>query len=106
MVTASIRDAAATAAYGLMSFYTANVTGSPTQVGTFTNLPPWFWWMGGAAWGALVDYWAFTGDRSYVSTTMQALLAQTGPDNNYMPPAYFGSMVSSHQFDRYHSILP
>lgn len=36
--------------------------------------------------GALVDYWYYTGDDSYNAITTQALLWQTGPDRNYMPP--------------------
>ena len=36
--------------------------------------------------GALVDYWYFTGDETYNPITTQALLAQVGPNNDYMPP--------------------
>jgi len=36
--------------------------------------------------GALVDYWYYTGDSQYNAITTQALLHQVGPDNNYMPP--------------------
>lgn len=36
--------------------------------------------------GALVDYWYFTGDETYNEITTQALLAQVGPNNDYMPP--------------------
>jgi len=36
--------------------------------------------------GALVDYWYYTGDSQYNAITTQALLHQVGPDINYMPP--------------------
>lgn len=36
--------------------------------------------------GALVEYWYYTGDATYNEITTQALLHQTGPENNYMPP--------------------
>lgn len=36
--------------------------------------------------GSLVDYYYYTGDKQYVDVTTQALLWQTGPDENYMPP--------------------
>ena len=45
----------------------------------------------------MVDYWAYTNDSSYVETVQQALMAQVGPDNNYMPPAYFPSLGNDDQ---------
>lgn len=36
--------------------------------------------------GALVDYWYYTGDSTYNTITTQALLFQTGPNEDYMPP--------------------
>ena len=65
-----------------MSYYTGNRTGD-----TPGNLPdPYFWWECGAMFGAMVDYWFYTNDTSYVDVTTQALLSQVGPDKNYMPP--------------------
>lgn len=45
----------------------------------------------------MIDYWAYTNDTSYVPTVQQALLAQVGPDNNYMPPAYDSSLGNDDQ---------
>ena len=65
-----------------MSYYTGNRTGD-----TPGNLPdPYFWWECGAMFGAMVDYWFYTNDTSYINVTTQALLSQVGPDKNYMPP--------------------
>jgi len=36
--------------------------------------------------GAMIDYYYFTGDDHWNNVTMQAMLHQTGPDNDYMPP--------------------
>ncbi|KAI5461374.1 glycosyl hydrolase family 76-domain-containing protein [Mariannaea sp. PMI_226] len=78
----SIKEAAATIAYGLVGFYTGNNTGDIPG-----NLPnPYYWWEAGAMFGALIDYWWMTGDSSYNDITMQAMLHQVGPDNDYMPP--------------------
>jgi hypothetical protein len=33
---------------------------------------------------AFQDYWHYTGDSTYNAITSQALLFQTGPDDNYM----------------------
>ena len=92
----SIRDASAALAYNLMSYYQTNASGTPPEsVGTLPQ--PLYWWQAGAMWGGLVDYWAYTNDSSYNPTITQALQAQVGPDNNYMPPAYFASLGNDDQ---------
>ncbi|KAH7316606.1 glycoside hydrolase family 76 protein [Stachybotrys elegans] len=47
---------------------------------------PYYWWEAGAMMGSLIEYWYYTKDESYVDLTKQALLFQTGPNNDYMPP--------------------
>jgi mannan endo-1,6-alpha-mannosidase len=92
----SIKTASADLAFGLMSWYHNNATGvASTAVGVFPQ--PLYWWEAGAVWGAMIDNWAYTGDRSYIPTITQGLLAQTGPDNNFMPPAYFSSLGNDDQ---------
>jgi len=57
----SIKTAASTVAHGMMSYYTGNLTG-----GTPGLLPaPYYWWESGAMFGALIDYWYYTGDSTY-----------------------------------------
>ena len=36
--------------------------------------------------GSLLDYYYYTGNSEYNEVTTQALLFQTGPNNDYMPP--------------------
>lgn len=36
--------------------------------------------------GAMVDYWQYTGDTTYNDVTSEALLFQVGPLENYLPP--------------------
>lgn len=92
----SIRNASAALAFNLMSYYQTNTSGTPPEnVGTLPQ--PLYWWQAGAMWGGLVDYWALTNDSSYNPTITQALQAQVGPDNNYMPPAYFSSLGNDDQ---------
>ncbi|WEW59206.1 glycoside hydrolase family 76 protein [Emydomyces testavorans] len=51
------------------------------------NLPlPYYWWEAGAMFGALIDYWFYTGDDTWNEATMQALLHQASPTHNFMPP--------------------
>jgi mannan endo-1,6-alpha-mannosidase len=78
----SILSGAKIAAHGLMNYYHGNETGQ--AVGLLP--PPYYWWEAGAMFGSLVDYWYYTGDSSYNEVTMQGILAQVGPQNDFMPP--------------------
>ena len=80
-VTDSIKNTANTIANDMMSFYTGNHPGDIPG-----NLPaPYFWWEAGAMFGAMVDYWYYTGDTTYNDITTDALLFQVGPLENYLP---------------------
>jgi mannan endo-1,6-alpha-mannosidase len=43
----------------------------------------------------LIDYWYLTGDDAHNVVVDQALLFQTGPNNDYMPPNQTKSEVCS-----------
>ncbi len=45
-----------------------------------------YWWEAGAVWGSLIDYWSYTGDDAFNGQVTQALLAQIGPNHDYMVP--------------------
>ncbi|KAM7208908.1 mannan endo-1,6-alpha-mannosidase DCW1 [Naviculisporaceae sp. PSN 640] len=77
----SIKTVASSLAQDLMSLYDGDKPG-----GTPGLLPPpYFWWEAGALMGALVDYWLYTGDTTWVNVTQEGLLFQTGPNDDYMP---------------------
>ncbi|KAL9102414.1 MAG: hypothetical protein Q9163_002435 [Psora crenata] len=65
-----------------MSYYKGNETGM--AIGLLPE--PYYWWLAGAMFGQMVEYWYYTGDDTYNDIVQQALLAQVGPDNDYMPP--------------------
>lgn len=66
----------------MMSYYYGNKTG-----GTPGLLPaPYYWWESGAMFGAMIDYWYYTGDTSYNDVVTQAMLWQVGPREDYMTP--------------------
>jgi mannan endo-1,6-alpha-mannosidase len=66
----------------MVQYYNGNQTG-----GIPGNLPaPYYWWETGAMFGALIDYWMYTGDTQFNDITTQAMLFQVGPNNDYMPP--------------------
>ncbi|KID92361.1 mannan endo-1,6-alpha-mannosidase-like protein [Metarhizium guizhouense ARSEF 977] len=85
----SVRNVAATLAYETMTYYSGNTTDPKSR--DFGNLKqPYYWWVAGALWGALLDYYHYTSDPSYNYVVIQALLAPTnlGPNKNYMPPEH------------------
>lgn len=61
--------------------------------------PPFYWWLCGAAWGGMVEYWHFTGDKSYYDVTYNALVAQISPTHNYLPVAEMYDEVGSHPIE-------
>ena len=80
---ASIKSAAATIVHDMLkTYYTGNVTAG--QEGLLPT--PYFWWEAGAMWGGLVDYWAYTGDKSDVETVGQAIASQASPTTDFMMP--------------------
>jgi mannan endo-1,6-alpha-mannosidase len=46
---------------------------------------PYYWWHAGGMWGSMVDYWFFMENDTYVNLTTDALLAQVGDNNDYVP---------------------
>ena len=36
--------------------------------------------------GQMIEYWYYTGDATYNDVVTQGLLAQIGPDKDFMPP--------------------
>jgi mannan endo-1,6-alpha-mannosidase len=74
----------------MMSFYTGNRTGDVPG-----NLPqPYYWWMAGAMFGALIDYYYYTGNSEYNEVVTQGMLHQVGPNNDFMPPNQTKTEVS------------
>ena len=81
----SIKAATKQYAYGLMSYYKNNASGTAKEdIGIFPK--PVYWWEAGAAWGGLVEYSTLTGDASHVKTLNQALVANQGPANDLIMP--------------------
>ncbi|KAM7199891.1 glycoside hydrolase [Naviculisporaceae sp. PSN 640] len=80
----SIQGAAKTIAAGTMQYY-------PGDKDKYVDLaPPYYWWECGAMFGAMLDYSHYVGDHSYDPVISTALLAQTGPNFDYMLPSHYG----------------
>ncbi|EKJ73968.1 hypothetical protein FPSE_05929 [Fusarium pseudograminearum CS3096] len=81
----SIRDVAGTLAFDAMSYYRGNTSSVPKDLGDLQD--PYYWWVAGALWGIMLDYYHLTGDYSYNDVIIEALLGPTnlGKGHNYMP---------------------
>ncbi|KAF3760595.1 family 76 glycoside hydrolase [Cryphonectria parasitica EP155] len=93
-----IKTSAAQLAYDTMAYYTGNQSGQTP--GILPGPPPagdYYWWEAGALWGAMVEYWHYTGDATYNDVVTQALLFQVGPNQDYMPPNVTASLGNDDQ---------
>lgn len=69
-------------AQDMLSYYHGNEPGHVPG-----NLPePYFWWECGAMFGALIDYWFYTGDPTFNDLVTKGLIFQASPSKNFMPP--------------------
>ncbi|KAI2786975.1 Mannan endo-1,6-alpha-mannosidase DCW1 [Penicillium oxalicum] len=78
----SLKEAASTTAYAMMTYYHGNETGQIP--GAF----PSKWWEGSALFLALLQYWHFTGDATYNGELRVGLEWQSGKNGDYMPSNY------------------
>ncbi|KAJ5219530.1 Mannan endo-1-6-alpha-mannosidase DCW1 [Penicillium chermesinum] len=77
----SIKAAASTTTYAMMTYYKGNESGQIP--GAF----PTKWWEGSTLFLALLQYWHFTGDTTYNDELRVGLEWQAG-DDDYMPSNY------------------
>jgi hypothetical protein len=40
--------------------------------------PPYYWWLAGAMFGTLLDYWHYTGDSQYNDMMREGMIHQFG----------------------------
>jgi mannan endo-1,6-alpha-mannosidase len=84
----SIKSTARTIIDGILALYTNGAPGTPAVDVGLWPYPPYYWWQSGATWAGLVDYVSYTGDISLVPSIHTGLLAQRGPDSNYIVPEH------------------
>ncbi|CAK3742522.1 glycoside hydrolase family 76 [Lecanosticta acicola] len=81
--TQSVLDVSKTIVQDLLRVYNRNGTGAEMP----GLLPaPYYRWEAGLMFDSLTNYWSLSGDETVVPLIQEALLFQTGPDENYMPP--------------------
>lgn len=79
-------------AFGLLSYYTGNISGG-ANVGLLPA--PYYWWEAGAVWNGLINYWHYTNDSTYNDITAQAILANVGPAYDFIVPTQVGAVMTS-----------
>ncbi|CAM9019276.1 unnamed protein product [Wickerhamomyces anomalus] len=77
----SVCSAAALVADGMLNYYEGTKYGG--TVGMFSQ--PYYWWESGEAFGGLIDYWYFCQNDTYEQLIYDALIAQKGSKNDYIP---------------------
>ena len=93
-----IKTVSATLAYDLLSYYKGNLTGH--TLGILPGPPPdgdHYWWEAGAMWGAMMDYWHYTGDESYNEVIIEAMVHQAGHNRDFMPKNWTASLGNDDQ---------
>ncbi|KAH3687892.1 hypothetical protein WICPIJ_001109 [Wickerhamomyces pijperi] len=77
----SICNAASLIAGGILDYYEGTTYGG--TVGMFSQ--PYYWWESGGAFGGLIDFQFFCDNDTYDEIIYNALMAQKGSGNNYIP---------------------
>ncbi|VEU22006.1 DEKNAAC103012 [Brettanomyces naardenensis] len=77
----SVCDAATLITDGIMDYYEGTRYGG--AVGMFQ--PPYYWWEAGEVFGGMIDTWYFCQNDTYQQIIYDALMAQRGTGNAYMP---------------------
>lgn len=77
----TIREDCNIIAKGLLDYYEGTKYGG--VIGMFSW--PYYWWEAGGAWGSLIDYTFYFDNDTLVPLITDALLYQTGDDDNYIP---------------------
>lgn len=95
-----IKQSAKDLAWHVMTLYPGNKTGN--EVGIFPGPPsegkgPYYWWQAGAVWGAMIDYWHYTGDSTYNSLVTDGIIHQIGEDQDFEPKRHRASLGNDDQ---------
>lgn len=98
---ASVAQAAGAIASGLMTtYYNASST-----AGDFVQPQPWFWWLSGSGWTAVMDYTLLTNDTAYKDQMLAALVENLGEGFDFAPAAQAGWEANDDQMYWVYSAL-
>jgi mannan endo-1,6-alpha-mannosidase len=97
-MSGSVKQAASTLAFDSMSYYQGNLSGQTP--GILPGPPPagpYYWWEAGALWGTMIDYWHYTKDVTYNEVVKAAIIAQSGPNDDFMDANWTASLGNDDQ---------
>lgn len=83
---ASITNTSSQILEGLMKTY-ANTSAS---TGGFVQVQPWYWWLSGTGWNAVLDYTVYTNDTAYKADLLTALNNNVGANYDFAPAEQSG----------------
>lgn len=63
---------------------------TPSPTGDFNQPQPWYWWLSGSGWTAVMDYTIYTNDTTYKSPLLSALSQNVGTSLDFVPAAQAG----------------
>jgi hypothetical protein len=78
--TDSIKNASSNIAKELFSYYAKKDEKGWTVLGGYPGVlyEPYYWWLCGAMFGTLLDYWRYTGDSQYNDLIREGMIHQMG----------------------------
>ncbi|KAF2152822.1 glycoside hydrolase family 76 protein [Myriangium duriaei CBS 260.36] len=79
--SSSVIETAGLIADGLFKRY----YNSSASTGDFNQPQPWYWWLSGSAWTALLDFSFYTRDTRYHAVIYKALKDNVGEQFNFLP---------------------
>lgn len=76
----SIKDASSKIAKELVAQYATKDNAGVHVLGGYPGVlyPPYYWWLAGAMFGTLLDYWRYTGDDQYNDMMREGMIHQFG----------------------------
>ncbi|KAJ4332051.1 hypothetical protein N0V87_008672 [Didymella glomerata] len=83
----SIKDASSKIATELVAQYATKDNAGVHVLGGYPGVlyPPYYWWLAGAMFGTLLDYWRYTGDDQYNDMMREGMIHQFGEKLDLMP---------------------
>ncbi|KAK8015174.1 putative DFG5 protein [Apiospora arundinis] len=96
----SLAQTAKVVAKDLISFYKGEDKDWIYAIGILPGPPPegdYYWWIGGAMWGTLLDYRHATGDNTYDKMITRSMIEQSGENKDFMPANWTASMGNDDQ---------
>ncbi|CAN8100189.1 unnamed protein product [Discula destructiva] len=78
-------DSISSTAKTIASSFIATYYNASSTAGDFVQPQPWYWWLSGSGWTAIMDYTVFTNDTTHKTALLAALSENIGANNDFVP---------------------